>query len=195
MTEQQNPYSAPASEVESVEMATDEFYSPTPWTASGRIGRLRYLAYNTAGFILLWLLISAGRAAAVGLGTAGIVFSFLTPLATIAFYVFLFIWGRRRLNDVGFSGWFQLISLIPLVNFIFFIYLILAPGETRNNKWGARPDANGALVVILGFAGPVLMVVGILAAIAIPAYSDYVDRTESGKYESEYSQELDSDDY
>ena len=194
MTEQQNPYSAPASEVESVEMATDEFYSPVPWTASGRIGRIRFMAYNTVGMLVMAAVFGLATAAATGLGASE--FTLLPSIAIIVLYVFMFIWTRRRLNDTGFSGWFQLVALIPLVNIIFYFYLIFAPGEKVTNKWGAQPEANGVLVMILGLAGPILFVVGILAAIAMPAFYDYSERAEySEDYadQSEYSDDLESE--
>ena len=43
--------------------------------------------------------------------------------------------GIRRLHDLNKSGWPLLLLLIPFVNFIFLLYLLLAPGEKQGNRW------------------------------------------------------------
>ena len=35
----------------------------------------------------------------------------------------------RRLNDLGKSRYFTLVAFIPIVNLIFFLYLLFAPGK------------------------------------------------------------------
>ena len=46
----------------------------------------------------------------------------------------------RRLHDVGKSGWWVLITPIPLVN-IYTLYLLLQPGERGKNRYGISPSA------------------------------------------------------
>ena len=46
-----NPYAAPRAEVGDVEVA-QEYQEIHMWSASGRIGRLRYLAYSTGALLL-----------------------------------------------------------------------------------------------------------------------------------------------
>ena len=45
----------------------------------------------------------------------------------------------RRLHDVGKSGWFYLIALIPFIGAIWLIVLLCSDGQKNNNKWGANP--------------------------------------------------------
>ena len=45
----------------------------------------------------------------------------------------------RRLHDVGKSGWFYLIILIPLIGFIWIIVLFCTDGVKEDNKWGSNP--------------------------------------------------------
>ena len=46
--------------------------------------------------------------------------------------------GTRRLHDIGKSGWFQLIWLIPLVGWIFLVYLLAQP-SVGPNQYGEGP--------------------------------------------------------
>ena len=45
----------------------------------------------------------------------------------------------RRLHDVGKSGWFYLISLIPLIGSIWLLVLFCTDGDSGDNKWGPNP--------------------------------------------------------
>lgn len=40
----------------------------------------------------------------------------------------------QRLNDLGQSKWMALLAFIPLVNFLFIVYLLFAPGETSKQN-------------------------------------------------------------
>ena len=46
----------------------------------------------------------------------------------------------RRLHDVGKSGWFYLIILIPLIGFIWILVLLCTDGVKEENKWGTNPN-------------------------------------------------------
>jgi uncharacterized membrane protein YhaH (DUF805 family) len=45
----------------------------------------------------------------------------------------------RRMHDVGKSGWFLFISLIPLIGGIWLLVLACTDGETNENKYGSNP--------------------------------------------------------
>ena len=47
--------------------------------------------------------------------------------------------GARRLHDIGKSGWFLLVSLIPLVGFIWLIVLYCQDSQPGENGWGKNP--------------------------------------------------------
>jgi len=61
-----------------------------------------------------------------------IVVGILVPLITTSFPV-------RRLHDLGKSGWYVLLLIIPLVNFFFQLYLLFAKGEAGDNTYGHAP--------------------------------------------------------
>jgi len=46
--------------------------------------------------------------------------------------------GARRLHDIGKSGWFMLIALIPVVG-LYLIYLLAQEGERGSNAYGPDP--------------------------------------------------------
>ena len=61
----------------------------------------------------------------LNLGLIGNLFSLATLLPSIAV-------GARRLHDIGKSGWWQLIALIPLIGWLVLIYWAVQPSEGDN---------------------------------------------------------------
>ena len=45
--------------------------------------------------------------------------------------------GSRRLHDMNKSGWFQLIWIIPILGWIYLIYLLAQPGDAGDNQYGS----------------------------------------------------------
>ena len=176
-----NPYNAPGADM-SAHGNGDETYQPKVMSMSGRIGRVRYIAYSTCLSmalalvmgILMAILIPAigGKSSAIGL----LVVLFYVPLIALAF-----IMAIRRVHDMGHSGWMSLICLVPLVNF----WLLFAPGTEGANEYGPAPVKNSTGVIIAAFS-PILFafVIGILAAISIPAYQAYVNKAKAAQVQS-----------
>jgi len=153
-----NPYAVPRAEVADV---AQEFQEVRLWSASGRIGRLRYLAYSTASSLLI------GAVAALGILLLGeTVGSILIVIAYLALAVFGILMMIQRSHDMDWSGWYILLALIP---FVALIWLFKA-GSPQANRYGAPPPPNTLAVKILAALFPVLIILGIVAAIAIPAY-------------------------
>ena len=49
----------------------------------------------------------------------------------------------RRLHDIGKSGWFVLISLVPLVGVILLIVWLAKVGDEDDNQYGSNPKYVG----------------------------------------------------
>jgi uncharacterized membrane protein YhaH (DUF805 family) len=49
----------------------------------------------------------------------------------------------RRLHDVGKSGWFYFIVLIPLIGAIWLLVLFCTEGDSGENEYGADPKNDG----------------------------------------------------
>ena len=48
--------------------------------------------------------------------------------------------GARRLHDIGKSGWFLLLALVPIANFVL-LYFLVQPSQPESNAYGAPPVA------------------------------------------------------
>jgi len=158
-----NPYQAPSAAVAD---AGAETQPVRVFSISGRIGRARYLAYGM-GFYILFGFVAGILATA--LGAVGVV---LMVAAWVAIVVLGFMLTIQRCHDFNMSGWLSLVMLVPLANLIF----LFIPGTDGPNRFGAPTPPNGVGVLIGAWALPVIMVIGIVAAIALPAYQDYQKR-------------------
>lgn len=49
--------------------------------------------------------------------------------------------GVRRLHDIGKSGWFYLLALIPVVGALILIYWFVQDSAAGDNEYGANPKA------------------------------------------------------
>ena len=61
------------------------------------------------------------------------------PIFMISILVFNISLYVRRLHDIGKSGWFLLILLLPLINIFGFFYLAFKNGEDKDNMYGKKP--------------------------------------------------------
>ena len=164
-----NPYSAPDADLGN---GHSELYSPSIISFNGRIGRIRYLAYSSGITVLVMLAMIplVGASALMGGETAmssvGVV---SISILSIAALVFTIMYGKRRLNDLNRSGWWLLLMLVPLVSLLVTIYMVFFPGTDGENEFGAEPDVNSIGVTILGLAIPAITLIGVLAAVILPA--------------------------
>ena len=56
----------------------------------------------------------------------------------------------RRLHDIGKSGWWILITLIPLIGGIWMLVLLVTDSESGTNKWGPNPKINAEEIDQIG---------------------------------------------
>jgi len=172
-----SPYTPPAAAVAD---AASDFGELSVFSMNGRLGRLRYLAYGFGvaliGQILLAMM--GGMGAALQSETGGILSLVGIAVVYIAMIVISIMLAVQRLHDLDKTGWLYLLILVPLVNIIFGLYMLFARGTQGTNRYGNPPPPNSTGVVIAAWLLIFVFVGGIVAAITIPAYNDYVQRSQ-----------------
>ena len=171
-TDTTNRFAPPGARVQDV--ALDAAVQPIKlWPPNGRIGRLRFLAYSMGLYVvffaitfLLGLLAGFTKLGPASAGWIGIlVYFFGTAVLLI-----------QRSHDMDMSGWWSIAAFIPLVG----LYWLFKGGTPGANRWGGPPPPNGWAVRIIGLLFPALFIIGIVAAIALPAYQAYSMRANAG---------------
>ncbi len=103
-------------------------------TFSGRSSRSAYWWFS----LFNALVVVAALVVDAALRTGG-VFYVLTVLGIVVPNIALTV---RRLHDTGHSGWWLLVSLVPLVGPIVLLVITLR-GSEGPNQWGYGPDGRG----------------------------------------------------
>ena len=168
-----------------------EFATLKVFTIHGRIGRLRYLAWTLA--LTVAMLVAAGIISTVGFAVATasqtiaiIIGSLLGFALFVALVVVSVQMGVQRLHDLGWSGWLYLLNLVPLVNSVFPLLLLVLPGNTGANQYGAPPPRNSTAVKILAslwLAFIPLMLI-IVVTLGMNGYLDQLEANMDSSYES-----------
>lgn len=174
----ENPFMAPRAVVADVAGGSDEGFAPVAmFSAKGRIGRLRYLAYIMGSYLIFGLVVailSLGGLALAGTGSsdAGVGTMVILGVVYVAYMAYFVIVTIKRSHDMNWSGWMSLLVLIPFVGLIW----MFKSGSPARNDYGLPPPPNTLGVKVLAWILPAIFVVGIVAAIALPAYQDYTKR-------------------
>lgn len=164
-----SPYATPKA---TVAESLPEFGELKMIGIEGRIGRLRYLAWS---LVLILACMPVFGIAAGFFAASEILGGLLMVIAGIAVAVISIMFGVKRLHDIGWSGWLLLITLVPVVGGVFSLLMFIIPGSTEANRFGPPPPPNSTVVKVLALLWIALIIVGIIAAIALPAYMGYAD--------------------
>lgn len=88
-------------------------------------------------FVLVYMLIYVGLLFVdwlIGTVILASLFGLVMLLPSLSF-------AARRLHDTGRSGWWLLLTLIPLLGAIVVIVFLAQPGEPNDNAFGAAPGS------------------------------------------------------
>jgi uncharacterized membrane protein YhaH (DUF805 family) len=164
-----NPYQRPGANVD--DQDAEEFSEVKIFSAAGRLGRIRYIGYSIGITLVFYAVIAMGGAlvAATGAEILGAVIIIAAAIGMLVVGVMLTI---QRCHDFDVSGWLSLLLIVPIAPLLFWII----PGTKGSNRFGAPTPPNSTGVVVLALLLPLLFFGGIVAAIALPAYSDYTKR-------------------
>jgi len=99
----------------------------------GRARRKEYWMYYLVYIILAFL---------VGFidGFLGL-YPILSSIFSLALLIPSIAVAVRRLHDTGKSGWWLLISLVPLLGALYLLYLMIKDSQPDTNAWGPNPKA------------------------------------------------------
>jgi uncharacterized membrane protein YhaH (DUF805 family) len=96
----------------------------------GRARRSEYWYFALVNIIISVIL--AVIDSVIGLSVLGGIYSLAVLVPSIAV-------GVRRMHDIGKSGWYLLVALIPIAGFIWLLVLLCKEGDTGPNEYGADP--------------------------------------------------------
>ena len=161
-----DPYAAPAADIG---VRTDSGGDFTPfYSPRGRFGRLSYLAWMmVTAFLFGIVMIPLGTLASAAGGEIGMIFLMFSYVPLLLLTI---VYGVRRLHDMSLSGWLSLLVIVPVLNVVFGLVLMLAPGTRAVNRFGPLRSTRSweKVVGYIGIAFYLTAVVGIVAAIVIP---------------------------
>lgn len=105
---------------------------------SGRASRREYWMFVLINSIILIILEFIDFK--MGTLSNGIEVGFLSGIYSLAVFIPSLAVSIRRLHDVGKSGWFLLISLIPVIGSIWLLILYIKDSAPGNNVFGPNPN-------------------------------------------------------
>lgn len=169
--------------------------SESALSPSGRFGRLSYLGWNMLMSFSILIIIGIIAAFSPGLLAdpttmtgSSMLATVLIGIAYIVLLYFSFVFTIRRLHDRNHIGWLSLLILVPGINLVFMLYLIFAKGDDRSNQYGPRRNTKG-WEKVLAWIYILIFPLAFLAAIALPAYQDYVTRAQQAQIEIQQTEQ------
>ena len=96
----------------------------------------------------------------------------------------------RRLHDRDHSGWLSLLMFVPVLNIIFALYLVFAKGDEKSNSFGPQRITKSWEKVLGWCYILIIPLFGVLAAVSIPAYQNYVERAQEAQQQQLMHQQL-----
>ncbi|WP_342243985.1 DUF805 domain-containing protein [Pseudomonas sp. OTU5201] len=171
-SEPASPYAPPQAQVGE---QLPEFGELKVFGTNGRIGRVRYLGWSMA---LMLAFLPIGGVILGSFVLSETLAGLLTLVASLALVVVSVCIGVQRLHDIGWSGWLWLLNFVPVVGSVFALLMLFVPGTDGPNRYGPPPPPNSRAVKVLAWLIILVPVIGIVAAISIPAYQDYLMRAQ-----------------
>lgn len=120
------------------------WYRANVMHTNGRLNRLRFITYGLLNglFSSVPWIVAAFIGSAIHSDILGYIVMFgLGFILSLPMTVAGYMLAIRRLHDLGQTGWWALITLIPYVGIILGLVLLLAPGTVGPNRYGQDPIA------------------------------------------------------
>lgn len=104
---------------------------------SGRARRMEYWMFELFNVIFIFVAFALDNL--LGFTIQNLNFGLFYILYLLFIIVPGFAVAVRRLHDVGKSGWFIFISLVPIIGGIWLLVLMLTDSQHGANTWGPNP--------------------------------------------------------
>lgn len=152
--------------------SNNSFLNLLTWTSLNRIWRAKYISrYMIFSLVVSMFSSIVWRIWAIleSYGLERLKYILLLPIAFISIYWVVYL-NNKRFHDRWLSWWWQLLMLIPIVNFIVILYLWLAPWNKWENEYWEQAETK-TREKILAWILPILIIfiiVWIFAAALLP---------------------------
>ena len=103
----------------------------------GRAGRKDYWFFVLFNIIVSMVLGYIDRLTGTFVADTG--FGILSAVYTLAVILPGISVSVRRLHDTGRSGWWFLVTIVPVLGFFVFLYFMILESDPGSNKYGALP--------------------------------------------------------
>lgn len=143
------------------------------WSKSGRLGVLKYVSHSIL-LMIAFMAIFMAIASVAGVFSSGMetfdpeqmspVVGILGLVVLLPFAWLGIVFFIRRLHDFNLSGWFALITLVPIIGAIFSLVVLFIPGNKEGNKYGA-PAQTAAWEKVIGCIGLVVLIGIVVVAV------------------------------
>lgn len=109
------------------------------FTSKGRLNRKSYIYRSIFLSLVLSVIQVVLTFAANTIGALELLFAVLLLVSGIFGFVAGIMMLARRLHDLDKSGWWMLLFCVPLVNILFYIYILFFKGIEGPNQYGEDP--------------------------------------------------------
>jgi uncharacterized membrane protein YhaH (DUF805 family)/cold shock CspA family protein len=110
---------------------------------SGRARRREYWSFILISLICFAIVGGIGFAAGTALGFDEAEEPTVSALALFCLWLYLILPSLsvlvRRVHDIGLSGWFVLLGLVPMIGSLIILVFTLVGSQKHDNKWGPVP--------------------------------------------------------
>ena len=109
------------------------------FTSKGRLNRKSYIYRSIFLSLVLSVIQVVLTFAANTIGALELLFAVLLLVSGLFGFVASIMMLERRLHDLDKSGWWMLLLCVPLVNILFYIYILFFKGTEGPNQYGEDP--------------------------------------------------------
>ncbi len=172
----ESPFATPKASLQNNE--TMEFDTGSIFSPRGRLARVDYIIYSIG--MTLIVSFAGGLLAGLLAPVSPMIAGFGNMVLMIPMLVLSVVFMIRRFHDLNWRGWWSVLAFIPLANIIMIFILMCARGTEGENSYGLPRPPPSTFKIVVALILPAVFIIGILAAIAVPAYQEYLVRAQGG---------------